>query len=126
MGPGEQEAADRLVLVTQARAGHLDGGGQRLDRLVLAEDHEFQIALEILQHLAVGSGHALGRDARHARDHVLDVADFDDRLALGHRPQPQARARLIDHVDGLVRQVAFVDVAGGQLGRRLQRVVRYS
>ena len=35
---GEQERADRLALVAQARARHLDGGGQRVDRLVLAED----------------------------------------------------------------------------------------
>ena len=37
-GAGEQEAADRLALIAQARARHLDGGGQRLDRLVLPED----------------------------------------------------------------------------------------
>ncbi len=39
-GTGKQEAADRLALIAQTRARHLDRGGQRLDRRVLAEDHE--------------------------------------------------------------------------------------
>ena len=89
--------------------------GQRLDRLVLAEDHQLQIALEGLQHLAVRGGHALGGNARHARHHVLDVPHFDGGLALGDGLQAQPRAGLVDHVDGLVRHVPLVDVARGQL-----------
>ena len=41
-GAGEQVAADRLLRLAQARAGELDGAGQRLDRLVLAEHQAFQ------------------------------------------------------------------------------------
>ena len=50
---GEQETADRLSLIAQARARHLDGRGQRFDGLVLAEDHQLQIALQIAQHFLV-------------------------------------------------------------------------
>src|SRR6185295_16960195 len=45
------------------------------------------------------------------------------RFALGLRLQPQARTCLVDHVDGLVRQVTIVDVARRQLRRRGQRLV---
>jgi hypothetical protein len=71
-GAGEQERADRLALLAEARARHLDGRRQRLDRLVLAEDHQLQVALEVAQHLAVDSTR-LRRDARDARHHFLDV-----------------------------------------------------
>ena len=124
VGTGEQETADRLALIAQAGARHLDGGRQRIDGLVLAVDDQLEIALEVAQHFLVGLRHALGRDARHARHHVLDVPDLDRRLALVDRLQAQARAGLVDHVDGLVGHVAFVDVARRELGRRADRIVR--
>src|SRR3989440_7392754 len=37
---GEQEAADGLARLAEARARHLDGGGECLDGFVLSEDHE--------------------------------------------------------------------------------------
>ena len=40
------------------------------------------------------------------------------------RLQAQARARLVDHVDRLVRQMSLVDVPRGQLRGRLHRIVR--
>ncbi len=115
-GTCEQEAADRLALIAEAGARHLDGRGQRLDRLVLTEDHELQIALQVLQHLAVGGRDALRRDARHARDDVLDVPHLDDRFALGNRLQTLPRTGLIHDVDGLVGQMALVDVTGSEFG----------
>ena len=123
-GTCEQETADRLALIAQARAGHLDRGGQRLDGPVLAEDHQLQVALERLQHLAVGGGHALGGNPRHARHHILDVAHLDRGLALADRLQAQPRAGLIDHVDGLVRHVPLVDMARGELRGGHQRLIR--
>ena len=124
VGTGEQEAAHRLALIAQAGARHLDGRGQRVDGLVLAEDDQLEIALEVAQHFLVGLRHALGRDARHARHHVLDVPDLDRRLALVDGLQAQPRAGLVDHVDGLVGHVPFIDVARGQLGRGADRVDR--
>jgi hypothetical protein len=46
-GAGEQIVADRLFRFAQARARQLDRRGQRLDRLVLAEDHALQVLLEV-------------------------------------------------------------------------------
>src|SRR5262249_44808203 len=42
-GTGEQVAADRLLRLAQAGARELDGAGQRLDRLVLAEHQPLQV-----------------------------------------------------------------------------------
>ena len=123
-GTGEQETADRFALIAQARARHLDGGRQRIDGLVLAVDDQLEIALEIAQHFPVRLRHALGRNARHARDHVFDVPHLDRRFAFVDRLQAQARARLVDHVDGLVGHVPFVDVARGELRRGANRIVR--
>ena len=90
-GAGEQEAADRLALVAQARARHLDRRGERLDGLVLAEDHQLEVALEVLQQVAVGGRDVLGRDARHARDDVLDLRA--PRRAPRARPPACSRSR---------------------------------
>ena len=49
---------------------------------------------------------------------------LDRRLALVDGLQPQARAGLVDHVDGLVGHVPFVDVARGELGRGANGIVR--
>ena len=120
----EQEAADRLALIAEPGARHLDGGGQRLDGLVLPVDDELEIAFEIAQHVLVGDRNALGGNARHARHHVFDVFDLDRGLALVHRLQPQARAGLVHDVDGLVGHVPLIDVARGQLRGGADRVVR--
>src|SRR6185312_1874191 len=121
-GSREEEAADGLALVAQARAGHLDRGRQRLDGAVLAEDDQLEVALQVLQDLPVGGRDTLRRNTRHARHHVLHVADLDDGLTLADRLQTLPRAGLIDHIDRLVGQVALVDVAGGELRGRLERV----
>ena len=123
-GAGEEEAADGLALIAEARAGHLDRGRQRVDGAVLAEDDELEIALQILQHLPVGSRDALRRDAGHARHDVLDVAHLDDRLPFADRLQALPRPGLIDDVDRLVGQVPLVDMPRGELRCRLQCVGR--
>ena len=53
-------------------------------------------------------------------DPLVDVAEL---LRGGHAADAQARARLVDEVDGLVRQEAVVDVAVGELGGGLDGVV---
>ena len=85
---GEQEAADRVAFVAEAGARHLDRGAQRIDRGILAEDDELEVALQVCEHLAVRGRHVLRRDARDARDHGLDVSDGHRRFALGGRLEP--------------------------------------
>ena len=107
---GEQERADRSALVAETRARHLDRGAERVDRSILTEDHELQVALEVPQHVAVRCRYVLRRNPRDLRDDVLDQLDVDDlrprRLGL----EPTVRAGLVDHVDRLVGQVSVVDV----------------
>ena len=122
-GPANRKEPTGLLWSPSPERDILIAGRERLDRAVLAVDHELEVALEVAQHVAIAARDRLGRDARDARDDVLDVRDRNGLLALGHGLEPQTRARLVDHVDGLVRQVAVVDVARGQLGRRDQRLV---
>ena len=98
-------------------------GGQRLDRLVLAVDHALERVFEMRQHLGVVLRHRLRRNPRHGRDRGLDFLQADGLLALAFRQQHLRRARLVDHVDRLVGQLAVMDVARGQLDRRLDRLV---
>ena len=122
-GAGEQEIADRLVRVAQAAARQLDRRGQAADRLVLAEDHHLQVALEVLQHVLVGRADLLGRDPRHLGDDGLDLLHVDQVLARFRREQALARAGLVDHVDRLVGQQAVADVLDRQVHGRLDRLV---
>ena len=120
---GEQVAADRLLGLAQARAGELDRGGERLDRLVLAVDHGLERLVEMLQHRGVVLRHGLRRDPRHGGDGGLDLLDADRLLAPALGQQHLRRAELVDHVDRLVGQLAVMDVARRQLDRRLDRLV---
>ena len=60
----------------------------------------------------------------------FDFLDLDIKLlkgAGGREPlDAQARARLIDQVDSLVRQVTVLDIARGKLGRALDRLISNS
>ena len=122
-GAGEQERADRLVRRLEPRTGQLDGGGQRVDGLVLAEHGELEVALQVAQQLLVGAGDMLGRNARDLGDDVLDLRDIDRFHPSVGRQQTLVGARFVDHVDGLVRHVPIIDVAGSQLGGGAQRLV---
>ena len=111
-GAGEQIAADRLLRLAQAGARHLDGGGELIDGVVLAEHDALQIGLQRCQHLGVVLRDGFGRYARHARDHFLDLGDVDHLLALRSAASNIIEApALVDHVDGFVRQLAVADVA---------------
>ena len=89
---------------------------------ILAEHDHLQVAVEVLQHVAVGRRNLLGRDPRHARDDELDLRHVDDALALVFRHQALARAGLVDHVDRLVRQQPVADVLDRQVDRGLERL----
>jgi len=78
----EQEGADRLARIAESGAGHLDCPGQRVDRLVLAEDDGLEIAVEILQRATVVERHVLRRDAGDLGDDFLDVSLVDDLFLL--------------------------------------------
>ena len=94
------------------------------DRLVLTEHEPLQVLLEIGEHLGVGLGHRLRRDARHGGDGGLDLLHRDLLLALALGDEHLRRARLVDHVDRLVGQLAVVDVLGRQLDRGLDGLAR--
>ena len=81
--PREQIAADRLLRIAQAGARQLDRRRQRLDRLVLAEHHRLEVAIEIAQHLLVAGIDRLDRDPRHLGDHFLDVFHAERLAPLG-------------------------------------------
>ena len=89
-----------------------------LPLLLLAPDLALQLALLVAQRR--GALEVLVAD----RLFLLGVHLLELRLELGHlgrrhlRRQPRARARLVDHVDRLVRQEPVGDVALRQLRRR--------
>ena len=120
-GTGEQEGANRLVALAQARARHFHGRGQHIERLVLAKDDVLQIALQRLELAAVVVGHIGRRDARNLGDDVFHLGLADGLLALAGRQDALGRTGLVDDVDGLVGQMPVVDVLGAQLGGGLQR-----
>ena len=121
-GSREQEVADRLLRVAQARACHLDRRGQGVDRLVLAEHHGLEVAVEVGERAAVVGRNASRRDARDLGDDLLDLGLADDFLLLRLGRDALRRAGFVDDVDCLVRQVTVVDVARRQLGGGRQRV----
>ncbi len=123
VGSCQQETANRPAIAAEARACHLDRGGQRIDGGILAEDHELQVALEVLQHFAIRCRDMLGRYPRDARDDRFNVRHCHRGFPLGHRFQPERGARLVDDVDRLVRQVPVIDVALRELRRSNQRIV---
>ena len=122
-GAGEHEGTDRFVVGLETGAGQFDRRRYGVDGVFLAEHGHLQIPLQVLQHFLVGRGHLLGRnpgDLRHDGFHVRLIDGFP---ALAFRAQPLPGTDFVDHVDGLVRQEAIVDVARAQLRRRLQRRV---
>src|SRR5581483_8536740 len=60
-GAGEEKTADRFFRMAQPRARELDRARQRIDRGVLAEDDELQIAVEVLQLFFVRDRYAARR-----------------------------------------------------------------
>ena len=111
-----------LLRVAEARARHLDGRRQGVDCGILAENHRFQVAVEVGERAAVVRRHAPRRDARDFRDDLLDLGLADDLFLLGLGRDALGGAGLVDHVDRLIGQVPVVDVARGKLRGRGERV----
>jgi len=107
--------------LAQTAAGHLDGGGQGVNGRVLSKHHALEVAVQGLELAAVVAADGGRRDARNLGDDVLDLGAGDRLLLLALGQDALRGTGLIDHVDGLVGQVAVVDVLGGELGGRLQR-----
>jgi hypothetical protein len=114
---GQEEAADRLVAVSQSRAGDLDRADQAVDRVILPEHDLLQFGVDDPEALAVAALDPLYRDLRHPREHPLDLAGAD---ALAAR-QRGRRAGLVHEVDRLVGQFAVAQVTTGEFRRRAQR-----
>ena len=119
-GAGKHEAADGLVLALEAGTGQLDGCRDGVDGLFLAEHGHLQVPLQVAQQLLVRRGHLLGRNAGNLRHHVFHIGFVDGVLALIFRAQALPGPYLVDYVDGLVRQVAIIDITGTQFRRRFQ------
>ena len=116
---GEEVAADRLFRISQPGAGELDRRGELGNRLVLTVHGAPQRLQKRLQHLGVVFGDRLRRDASHGGDGRLDLFHADRLLALGLGQEHLRGARLVDHVDRLIRQLPVVNVARRQLDRGL-------
>ena len=123
-GAGEEVVADGLLGLAQTRAGELDRGRQRLDGRVLAEDHALERAFEVLEHRGIVLRDGLRGDAGDLGDDRLDLLRSDGLPPLGLGHEMLRRARLVDHVDRLVGELAVMDVARRQLHRRLDRLGR--
>ena len=119
-GAGKHEAADGLVLAFEAGTGQLDGRRDGVDGLFLAEHGHLQIPLQVAQQFLVRRRHLLGRNAGNLGHHVFHVGFVDGVLALVFRPQTLPGTHLVDHIDGLVRQVAIIDITGTQFRRCFQ------
>jgi hypothetical protein len=118
---GQQEGPYRLLSVAQAGAGDLDRRDQPLDRLVLAEDVRAQLLLQLAELLLVVPLDPARRHLRHDGEHLLQVR-------LGHLlgvspPQSHRGAGLVEQVDRLVRELAVLQIAVGEQGGVLQRVL---
>ena len=122
-GTGKQEAAYRPVRRTQARTGHFYRRCERVYGGILAEHHIFQVACQIFQHLFVVVRNGFFRNAGDFGDNGFDLGFADDFFLLGLGQDFLRCAGFINDVYGFVGQEAFVDVAGGELGRSFECAV---
>ena len=78
---GEEEAAGRAIGLAEAGARALDGARDGAHGLFLPEHDASERFLEAAEPVAIRRGRLLGRNARHARDDLLDVrgGDLDRR-----------------------------------------------
>ena len=119
-GARKQEAPDRLVVLAQARARHLDAGRQHIKRLVLAKHNTLEISLQRFQLAAIIVGYVRGWYASDLRDNFFDLGFGNRFFAFIGRQNALRSAGFVDHVNSLVWQVAVVDVLRAQFSRCLQ------
>ena len=116
----EQERADRLVALAQARPCHFDGRGQHIERFVLPEHHVLQVPLQGLELAAVIIGDVGWRNTGNLCHNFLNLGLTNDFLAFGRCQDALRCASLVDHVNRLIGQMPVVDVFGAQISSGLQ------
>ncbi|CAH0326194.1 hypothetical protein SRABI106_04582 [Rahnella aquatilis] len=82
---GEQERTDRLVILTQTGAAHLDRFGQCFNSRILSEDQHFQAVAQTFQDITVCRRHSFFRNAGNTRYDTFDIADIHGFLAFADR-----------------------------------------
>ncbi|CNT59999.1 Protein of uncharacterised function (DUF3170) [Salmonella enterica subsp. enterica serovar Bovismorbificans] len=107
--------------MAQTRTTHLNSFGQRLNRVILAEDQHFQTIAQVLQRIAIALRDALFRNSRNSRHYGLNIRHVDRFLTFAHRHQTRPSARFVNHVNGFIRQMAVIDIFYRQLDRRTHR-----
>ena len=119
---GEQIVTDWLFRLTQTSTRQFDRRRQRLDRGVLTEHNALKRFFEVFQNLGIVFRHVLWRDARNLGNDSLDILGANRLATFGFRQQMLCRARFVDDVNRLVRQLAVIDIARGQFNSRFDRI----
>ena len=94
-GAGKEVVADGLLGFAQTSPRQLDRRAEGVDRGVLAEDHAFQAAFEVLEDLGIVLRDVLRRDAGDLGHHGLDFlhADGLPTLRFSHQDAAQRQPR---------------------------------
>ena len=121
--PCEKIRTDRLVRLAQAGARHLDRRGERVQRLVLAEHHPLEIRVQRFEPVGIVLCDLFGGDARDLGNDRFDILYANGLPALALGLEPLAGARLINHVDRLVGQLAIGQVPIRKLDSGLDGLV---
>src|SRR5207248_4387482 len=116
-GAEEQERADRAIGVLQPGARAAQRGGDRLDRLVLADDAFVQAILHVDQLLGFALEQATDGDTRPAGDDLRHVVGVDLLFEEHGRLAAAALALLLFVLGDLALELG--DVAVTELGRAL-------
>ena len=103
----EQIATNWLVRFTQTSTCKLNRRRQRLNGIVLTIDHTLQINFQTFQRFGVRLGDLFRRNARHFRNDGFNRLNVDLFHAFVFRLEPLAGTRLVDHIDGLIGQLAI-------------------
>ena len=115
-GAQEDEAADGPLRVLQPAASAAQRVGDRLDRLVLADDAPVQLLLHAQQLGRLPLQHGVHRDAGPARHHACDIGRLD------HLVQPRRRAPAVDIRLVLACQLQPIALEHGGAGEIVVRI----
>ncbi len=120
---GKEVRADGLVGFTQSSARQFDGGSDLFDGRILSKDNPFEIRFEGFERFGIVPRQRFRRYAGDFRDHIFDFFNANSFFALVFWLEPLARPRLVNNVDGFVRQFAVRHMANGQRNRLLYSVI---
>ena len=122
-GPGEQERTHRFVRRLEPGTGQLNRSGQRIDRCILTEYGQAQVAFKVAQQLLVRDRDVFWRNSRDFRHDIFNLRHFNALDPTFNRLQTLVGTCFVDHVNGLVRHVPVIDIARGQLSRCAQGLI---